>query len=147
MGRRRRNHRRQRFHLDAGLALHRRRQSGCSLKIQSTDTLQAESQAAQASGSTTIAASTEDADLLDANGNPIANDPIMFTPIPTYICPSEQNNQGKYNAGPPVTPNSWPTNYGVNLGTWLVYDPTGTTRRKVRSRSTANMAPGFLPTD
>jgi len=26
-----------------------------------------------------------------------------------------------------VTENSWPTNYGVNLGTWLVFDPTGKT--------------------
>jgi prepilin-type processing-associated H-X9-DG protein len=98
-----------------------------NLVIQSTAALQGESQAAQASGSTTIAASTEDADFVGAGGSQIANDPIMFTPISVYICPSELNNQGKYNAGPPITPNSWPTNYGVNLGTWLVYDPTGAT--------------------
>ncbi|HEX4146714.1 MAG TPA: DUF1559 domain-containing protein [Pirellulales bacterium] len=99
-----------------------------NLVIQSTDTLQAESQAAQASGATTIAASTEDADFVGAGGAQVANDPIMFTPIPVYICPTEPNNQGKYNAGPPVTPNSWPTNYAVNHGPWLIYDPTGATQ-------------------
>jgi len=103
-----------------------------NLVIQSTATLQVESQAAQASGSTTIVASTEDADFVDSNGNQIANDPIMFTPIPVYICPSEPNNQGKYNAPTPPsttpTPNSWPTNYAVNHGPWLVYDPTGATQ-------------------
>jgi prepilin-type N-terminal cleavage/methylation domain-containing protein/prepilin-type processing-associated H-X9-DG protein len=103
-----------------------------NLVIQSTATLQGESQTAAASGSTTIAASTEDADFVGAGGAQIASDPVMFTPIPVYICPSEVNNQGKYTAAvapsTTPTPNSWPTNYGVNLGTWLVYDPTGQTQ-------------------
>jgi prepilin-type N-terminal cleavage/methylation domain-containing protein len=52
--------------------------------------------------------------------------PVMFQQISTYICPSEPNNQGKYSGTPPA-PNSWPSSYGLNLGTWLVFDPTGKT--------------------
>lgn len=40
--------------------------------------------------------------------------------VPTYICPSELRDQPRYAAG---KPDSYPTNYAVNLGTWLVYDP------------------------
>ena len=80
------------------------------LNIQSTADLEAEG--------TNNTASTEDADFIGTTN------PIMFTQIPTYICPSEVNNQGKYTASTGL-PNSWPTNYGVNLGVWLVYDPTG----------------------
>ncbi|HTU26040.1 MAG TPA: DUF1559 domain-containing protein, partial [Pirellulales bacterium] len=86
------------------------------LTIQSTADLQGESQAAQASGSTTIAASTEDQTLPDGT-------PLMFAQIPSFVCPSEINNQGKYNSD--GSKNSWPTNYAVNHGPWLVYDPTG----------------------
>ncbi len=65
--------------------------------------------------------STEDQTMPDGT-------PVMFQQVTTFVCPTEPNNQGKYNAGPPVTPNSWPSNYGVNLGTWLVFDPTGKTQ-------------------
>ena len=80
------------------------------LSIQSTADLEAKG--------TNNTASTEDADFIGTTN------PIMFTQIPTYVCPSEVNNQGKYTASTGL-PNSWPTNYGVNLGVWLVYDPTG----------------------
>ncbi len=83
------------------------------LNIQSTADLEAEG--------TNNTASTEDADFIGTTN------PIMFTQIPTYICPSEVNNQGKYTASTGL-PNSWPTNYGVNLGVWLTYDPTGRTQ-------------------
>ncbi len=49
-------------------------------------------------------------------------------PVTAFVCPSEPNNQGKWTTTvTPPTPNSWPSNYGVNLGTWLVWscDPTG----------------------
>lgn len=39
--------------------------------------------------------------------------------IPTYMCPSEVNDRAR------VTPNItyYPLNYGLNQGTWFVYDP------------------------
>ncbi|GAC1347073.1 MAG: DUF1559 domain-containing protein [Isosphaeraceae bacterium] len=40
--------------------------------------------------------------------------------ISTYICPSEINDRPKI--GPTIT--HYPLSYGVNIGTWLVYDPT-----------------------
>ncbi|MBM4097582.1 MAG: DUF1559 domain-containing protein [Planctomycetes bacterium] len=41
--------------------------------------------------------------------------------IPTYMCPSEINDKAR------VTPNItyYPLNYGLNQGTWFVYDPVG----------------------
>ena len=42
--------------------------------------------------------------------------------IATYICPSEQNDTMKLEDG---QPDSYPHNYGMNLGPWLVYDPAG----------------------
>jgi prepilin-type N-terminal cleavage/methylation domain-containing protein len=41
--------------------------------------------------------------------------------IPTYVCPSEPNAIMKLTAG--GLPDAYPVNYGVNLGTWLVFDP------------------------
>lgn len=89
-----------------------------NLNIQSTDDLIGEG--------TNNTASTEDQLFEDSQGNLVAKSPVMFTQIPTYICPSEINNQGKYNSD--GSKNSWPTNYGVNHGTWLIYDPTGKTQ-------------------
>jgi len=55
--------------------------------------------------------------------------PVMFQQVTTFVCPTEPNNQGKYTTTvTPPTPNSWPSNYCVNLGTWLVFDPTGKTQ-------------------
>jgi prepilin-type N-terminal cleavage/methylation domain-containing protein len=45
--------------------------------------------------------------------------------IPTYLCPSEANDQVRVNGG---TPFVYPQTYGFNFGTWLVYDPTGVKR-------------------
>lgn len=43
--------------------------------------------------------------------------------IPTYLCPDEINDKGRYdNSG---QPKHWPLSYGYNAGTWLVWDPTG----------------------
>ncbi len=42
--------------------------------------------------------------------------------IATYICPSEDKDRPRPD-GPNLT--HYPLNYGVNLGTWLVFDPRG----------------------
>ena len=41
--------------------------------------------------------------------------------IPTYLCPSEPNNRIRIKDGKPYVA---PHTYGVNFGTWFVYDPT-----------------------
>ncbi len=40
--------------------------------------------------------------------------------IPVFICPDEPHDTPKVVSG---KPNSYPHNYGVNMGPWLVYDP------------------------
>jgi prepilin-type N-terminal cleavage/methylation domain-containing protein len=62
--------------------------------------------------------STEDQTM--ANGVP-----VQSVRIATYICPTDPNDQMKVNSN--GTPNSYPMTYGVNLGPWLVFDPTGRT--------------------
>ena len=61
------------------------------------------------------ATSTEDQTLPDGT-------PIMAIRIPAYICPSEINDMAKLNTDGSL--NSYPGTYGVNLGPWLVFDPT-----------------------
>ncbi|HWB08862.1 MAG TPA: DUF1559 domain-containing protein [Pirellulales bacterium] len=51
--------------------------------------------------------------------------PAQGLRIPVYMCPSEINDVAKLNADGSL--NSYPTSYGVNLGPWLVFDPTGKT--------------------
>ena len=46
--------------------------------------------------------------------------PLQTLRIATYMCPSEANDTALLSAG---VPKSYPHNYGVNLGTWLVYNP------------------------
>jgi len=44
--------------------------------------------------------------------------------VPTYLCPSEVRDEARIESG---QESHYPNNYGVNLGTWLIYDPaTGT---------------------
>ncbi|MEO1528652.1 MAG: DUF1559 domain-containing protein [Planctomycetota bacterium] len=40
--------------------------------------------------------------------------------VPTFLCPSEINEQIRYRDGRPYVA---PVSYGFNFGTWLVYDP------------------------
>lgn len=40
--------------------------------------------------------------------------------VPTYLSPSEPRDEVRLENG---EPKHYPLNYGVNLGTWLVYDP------------------------
>ncbi len=42
--------------------------------------------------------------------------------ISTYLCPSEPEDKVRLSGGVPV---HYPLNYGLNLGTWFVYDPQG----------------------
>ncbi len=42
--------------------------------------------------------------------------------VPTYICPSDPNGDRIHDAGPDEG-TIRPQNYGVNFGTWKVYDP------------------------
>jgi len=52
--------------------------------------------------------------------SPIASQPnVAQQRIATYICPVEPQDQSNLNGG--VT--YYITNYGVNIGTWLVFDP------------------------
>lgn len=45
--------------------------------------------------------------------------------IPLYLCPDEANDTVRLNAGSPYV---YGQNYGFNMGSWLVYDPTGVRR-------------------
>ncbi|HTQ39048.1 MAG TPA: DUF1559 domain-containing protein [Pirellulales bacterium] len=65
------------------------------------------------------ATSTEDQTMPDGT-------PVMSIRIAAYICPSDLNDMMKMNTN--GTPNSYPASYGINLGPWLVYDPTGQTK-------------------
>jgi prepilin-type processing-associated H-X9-DG protein len=42
--------------------------------------------------------------------------------VPIFVCPSEANDQVRIKHGNPYI---YPTTYGFNFGTWLVYDPAG----------------------
>ncbi len=61
--------------------------------------------------------SQSDDSVLGPDGNP-----IQTQRIPPLMCPSEANDTMCLSAT--NTPSSYPMNYGVNLGTWFVYDPT-----------------------
>ncbi len=69
-------------------------------------------------------------EVLALNFTPTSNEdqtlpngtPIQSIRIGTFICPSEPNDMMKYSST--GTPNAWPMSYGVNLGPWLVFDPT-----------------------
>jgi len=50
--------------------------------------------------------------------------PVQTVRVPTYICPDEQHDTVKLSGG---KPDSYPHNYGVNMGPWLVYDPASNT--------------------
>ncbi|HMP80351.1 MAG TPA: DUF1559 domain-containing protein [Pirellulaceae bacterium] len=45
--------------------------------------------------------------------------------IPMYLCASEVLDQVRTNGGAPYV---YPQNYGFNMGTWLIYDPTSAAR-------------------
>lgn len=43
--------------------------------------------------------------------------------VPTYLCPSERRDEVRLDSS--GEPNHFPVNYGMNVGTWLVFDPQG----------------------
>lgn len=57
--------------------------------------------------------------------------PVQTVRIATYICPSENNDvlhtTTTASTPPATTPHSWPHDYGMNLGTWFIYDPNTNT--------------------
>lgn len=54
--------------------------------------------------------------------------PVQSIRISTFMCPAESNDVVATSVstvgGGAGTPQSWPLNYGVNLGPWAVFDPT-----------------------
>lgn len=48
--------------------------------------------------------------------------PAQSVRIPLLVCPSEANDMIKLNAD--GTPNAYPVNYAVNMGPWMIFDPT-----------------------
>jgi prepilin-type N-terminal cleavage/methylation domain-containing protein len=49
---------------------------------------------------------------------------VPQTRVSMYMCPSEVNDIVRTNASGPYV---YPQNYGFNMGSWLVYDPTSAT--------------------
>jgi prepilin-type N-terminal cleavage/methylation domain-containing protein len=52
----------------------------------------------------------------------VGGTPVMAVRVSAYFCPSDINDMAKLNTDGSL--NSYPTTYGVNLGPWLVFDPT-----------------------
>src|SRR5262245_1846092 len=68
-----------------------------------------------------------DATMLLVNFDLAANvqDEVTRQRIPTFICPSDSNDQLKLATGVsgPSSINRWPHTYGENVGVWKVWDP------------------------
>ncbi len=58
-------------------------------------------------------------DLIDWNLSYAAQTAVARTRVPTYLCPSETKDYER----PDGAITHYPLNYGVNVGTWFVYDP------------------------
>lgn len=58
-------------------------------------------------------------DLIDWNLDYKSQPAVTKTPVATYLCPSEVNNEER----PDGSLTHYPLNYGINLGTWFMYDP------------------------
>jgi prepilin-type N-terminal cleavage/methylation domain-containing protein/prepilin-type processing-associated H-X9-DG protein len=50
------------------------------------------------------------------------NIPAIAYRVPTYICPSENNDKQSFPHGPNEP--QYPINYAANMGTWMIYNPT-----------------------
>ncbi len=59
-------------------------------------------------------------DLIDWRLAYSAQPAVTRTRVPTYLCPSEINDRER----PDGALTHYPINYGINMGTWFVYDPT-----------------------
>jgi prepilin-type N-terminal cleavage/methylation domain-containing protein/prepilin-type processing-associated H-X9-DG protein len=58
--------------------------------------------------------------LVDLNASAISQPTVVMQRIPIYLCPSEVNDKARDTS----TPVRYPLNYGANVGTWFVYDPS-----------------------
>ncbi len=58
-------------------------------------------------------------DLIDWNFDYRSQPTVTETRVATYLCPSEVNDRLR----PDGALSHYPLNYGINLGTWFVYDP------------------------
>lgn len=63
---------------------------------------------------------------------------VQTVRVPTYICPSEVNDTVKLSNG---TPASYPHNYGVNMGTWFIYNPANSSGGEGAFYPNSNLAP------
>ncbi len=59
-----------------------------------------------------------------ASGTLANGAPAVSLRVAAFICPSEANDTARIVGGAAAT---YPTNYGLNLGPWFVYDPTSNT--------------------
>jgi len=64
---------------------------------------------------------------------------IAITRIATYLCPSETNDVLREKEGAAV---NYPLNYGMNMGTWMVYDPRNNTPGDGAFAPNSNFRPG-----
>ena len=47
---------------------------------------------------------------------------VAITRVPGFLCPSETNDVVRLTAA--GTPRDYPANYGINMGTWKIWNPT-----------------------
>ncbi len=67
--------------------------------------------------------------------------PVQTVRVPTFICPDEQHDTVKISGGKPA---SYPHNYGVNMGTWLVYNPANDSGGQGCFFPNAHLRPGDI---
>jgi len=68
--------------------------------------------------------------------------PVQAVRIATYICPSEQNDTVKISNG---TAASYPHSYGVNMGSWFVYNPVSDSGGSGAFFPNAQLTPSRFP--
>jgi prepilin-type N-terminal cleavage/methylation domain-containing protein/prepilin-type processing-associated H-X9-DG protein len=56
---------------------------------------------------------------VDLNAEPATQPDVISQRIPTYLCPSEIQDVARVNG----SKTTYPQNYGVNFGTWFLFDP------------------------
>jgi prepilin-type N-terminal cleavage/methylation domain-containing protein len=61
--------------------------------------------------------------LVDLSASATSQPAVTGQRIAIYMCPSEVNDKPRPPSSPSQPPR-YPTSYGVNVGTWFVYDPT-----------------------
>jgi prepilin-type N-terminal cleavage/methylation domain-containing protein len=67
---------------------------------------------------------------------------VQTVRVPTYVCPSEQNDTVKISNG---TPASYPHNYGVSMGVWFVFNPANNSGGPGVFFPNATLSPAKIP--